>query len=342
MQEMWIVLLLGLAAGAASSAFIHLMQRISSYSESLAFWQRATLAGLAVGLGGLIAPEVLGIGYDTVNDLLLGETTQTLLLLLLVVKLISTSFCLGMGIPGGTIGPTLFIGAVIGGLFAPLPGMLFDGPVSEPGFYALIGMGAVMGASLQAPLAALTAVIELSHNPKVVLPGMLAIVMASLISSELFRKQSLFISILRAKGMDYDTSPVMQSLRRKGVASIMNRNYFQCSRLLSPDMAEQILERSPEWILVDDQQQKAAALLPGVDLARHLEQNPEGEVDLLDIPAKRYQLSSISLLANLQEALEQLEKTGAEALYVERLERNHSRTIQGILTRKQIESAYHY
>lgn len=342
MQELSIVLLLGLAAGTASAAFVHLLQWTSGKSRNLAFWQRTTLAGLIVGLCGLLAPEVLGIGYDTVNTILLGQAAFTLLILLVVVKIIATSACIGLGIPGGMIGPAFFIGAALGGVIAPLPGLIFEGPVSDPGFYALIGMGAVMGASLQAPLAALTAIIELTHNPQVVMPGMLAIVVASLTSSELFQKKSLFITILQSSGLDYRTDPVMQSLRRVGVASVMKRNFLRCSSLLTRDSAAHILEQAPEWILIDDKDTDSLALMPGVDLARNIEEGNGDELDLLEIPARRYQLTSISMLASLQEAMEKLQESGAEALYVERVDRHRAVTIQGILTREQIESAYRF
>lgn len=342
LQELSIVLLLGVIAGTISALFVHLLQLTASKSKGLQFWQKTLLSGLIVGLCGLLAPEVLGIGYDTVNQILLGETALNLLLLLLVMKVIATSACIGLGIPGGMIGPALFIGAAAGGIIAPLPGLLFEGAVSDPGFYALIGMGAVMGASLQAPLAALTAVIELTHSPQVVMPGMLAIVVASLTSSELFRKKSLFITILQSSGLDYRSDPIMQSLRRVGVASVMNRNFLRSGALLTRATAARILEQAPEWILIDAKDAPAAYLLPGVDLARHIENNTAEEIDLLKIPARRFQLANISLLATLQEAMEKLHDSGAEALYVERIGRFRSISIDGILTREQIESAYRF
>jgi H+/Cl- antiporter ClcA len=341
LQELLVVLLLGICAGTLSAIFVHLLHLTSNKSKALAFWQKTLLAGIIAGLCGLLVPEVLGIGYDTVNKILLGQVAFELLLLLVVVKLIATSACIGLGIPGGMIGPALFMGAALGGIIAPLPGLFFEGQVSDPGFYALIGMGAVMGASLQAPLAALTAIVELTHNPQVVMPGMLAIVVASLTSSEVFRKKSLFITMLQSSGLDYRTDPVMQSLRRVGVASVMDRGFIRCSSLITRRTAERILKDAPEWILIDTKDAAPAYLLPGVDLARTLEEeNKADEIDLLEIPARRSQVAGISQLATLQEALEKLEQTGAEALYVERIGRFRSLTIEGILTPEQIESAY--
>ncbi|MBL3590378.1 MAG: chloride channel protein [gamma proteobacterium endosymbiont of Lamellibrachia anaximandri] len=341
MQELPILLLLGLVVGAAAAGFNQLIQITSTYSKPLAFWQRTLLGGIIVGLLGVIVPQVLGIGYDTVNDILLGELAIELLLVLVFAKVLATSASIGLGIPGGMIGPALFIGAAIGGFFAPLAGLLIDGEVSDPGLYALIGMGAMMGASLQAPLAALTAIVELTFSPQIVMPGMLVIVVASLTSSELFRKQSLFITILKSSGLDYRTDPVMQSLRRVGVASVMNNNFLRCEREMDHTSANHIIKLATEWLVIN-KEDEPAILMRGLDLARYLEESEEQNIDLLSIPARRYQLAGVTMQASLQEALEKLQESGAEALFVERQKQRGAYRILGILTREQIDSAYRF
>lgn len=341
MQELPILLLLGLVVGTAAAGFNQLIQVTSTYSKPLAFWQRTLLGGIIVGLLGVIVPQVLGIGYDTVNDILFGELAIELLLVLIVAKMLATSASIGLGIPGGMIGPALFIGAAIGGFIAPLAGLLIDGEVSDPGLYALIGMGAMMGASLQAPLAALTAIVELTFSPQIVMPGMLVIVVASLTSSELFRKQSLFITILKSSGLDYRTDPVMQSLRRVGVASVMNNNFLRCEREMDHTSANHIIKLATEWLVIN-KEDEPAILMRGLDLARYLEESEEQNIDLLSIPARRYQLAGVTMQASLQEALEKLQESGAEALFVERQKHRGAYRILGILTREQIDSAYRF
>ncbi|MCU7920711.1 MAG: chloride channel protein [Candidatus Thiodiazotropha sp. (ex Epidulcina cf. delphinae)] len=341
LHELAFILLLGLAAGCASAAYVHLIQLISDKTQQMAFWVRNALAGVLIGLCALAVPEVMGIGYDTVNQILLGELGLKLLVILVFAKILATAVSIGLGIPGGTIGPALFIGAAVGGIIAPLPGLAFEGQVSDPGVYALIGMGAVMGAALQAPLAALTAVIELTHNPEIIMPGMLAIVIASLVNSELFGKSSMFHTLLEATGLNYHTDPVMQSLRRTGAASFMNRNFVQVSPNLSRDSAKLIFDQNPEWILIKGGEGEMV-LMPGVDLLRNLEQQQEDELDLFSIPATRYELAPLPMQATLQEALERLDGSSAEALYIEWFDQAHYWRIQGILTRTQIESAYRF
>ena len=219
---------------------------------------------------------------------------------------------------------------------------IFNDLVSNSAFYVLIGMGAMMGASLQAPLAALAAMMELSHHPDIIMPGMLAIVVAGLVSKRVFKKDSLFITMLRANGMDYDTNPVLQAMRRVGVASKMRRSFACSSESLQRSQALSLLRDEPDWLVIDGDE-ATKYLMPAVDLARYLEESGEkGEdkIELRKIPAQRYQLTAIHLQATLQEALDKLEQSGAEAIYVEQPTSPNSRRIRGILTRSQVESAY--
>ncbi len=341
LHELAFILLLGIAAGLAATAYVHLIELFSDKSQRFPFWVRTTLGGVLVGLCAVWVPQVMGIGYDTVNQILLGELAIGLLAVLLLAKLFATAASVGLGIPGGTIGPALFIGATVGGMIAPLPGMLFDGPVSEPGVYALIGMGAVMGAAMQGPLAALTAVIELTRNPDIIMPSMLAIVVASLISSELFGKSSMFHTLLQATGLDHHTNPVMQTLRRIGAARFMNRSFVQSVPRITRTEGKQMLGQAPEWIVIRENESHLA-LMPAVELLRHLEDGQDGPIDLLEIPAKRYDLAPLRMQATLQDAIERLHESGADALYIEWYDRHHFWRIQGILTREQIESAYRF
>jgi len=336
-----LVLLLGLLAGVASALFIQLMQLTAARFAPMPFWQRVMLAGLLVGACGALVPQVMGIGYDTVNSALLGEIGLGLLLLILVAKMLATTASLGLGIPGGNIGPVLFMGACLGGLVGEVAATLFDYPGLDVGVFALLGMGAMMGATLQAPLAALTAMMELTRSPQFIMPGMLAIVVAALVASELFGKESLFITLLRAIGKDYDTNPVMLALRRAGVASVMRRHFVRAERRVDRLRAQELLEGQPEWLLIDGEA-GPVSLMPALDLVRYLQTaDPEGgdPIDLLAIPGRRMDVAPVYLQATLQEALEQL-GGDVEALYVEQVTAPGIRRIYGILTREQLESAY--
>ena len=221
LQELWLVLLLGVFAGAVSAAFIQAVQTTARLARPIPIWWRMLIAGGLVGTIAVFLPEVMGIGYDSVERALNGGLVLGLLVLLLIAKLLATACCIGLGVPGGMIGPALFIGAMLGAALASAASAMIIGIESPVGFYALLGMGAMMSGSLQAPLAALTAMLELTDNPEIIFPGMLAVVSAGITASAVFGKDSLFLTMLRAGGLDYQTNPVFQALRRIGVASVM-------------------------------------------------------------------------------------------------------------------------
>lgn len=353
LAELPVFFFLGIVVGAGAALFIHILDFISSKAQRIEIWWRLMVAGLIVAIIGVFYPEVLGIGYDSVNKALLGGFSITVLLGLTIAKLLASSVSIGLGVPGGMIGPAFFIGATIGGIIGYLASYLFGFDVSHVGFYALLGMGAMMGASLQAPLAALTAIMELTYNPGIIMPGMLTIVVAQLTASEVFNKQSLFISMLRSNGLDYDTNPVMQVLRGIGVASILNSKMVRVSGAITLEDANDLTEDSEiDWVLLNDKNDKLRMLMPIAELAKHVQMNDaenkehqeseeEEVLDLLEIPAKRLQLSPISLQSNLQQAHDKFEQ-GAEALYVvfnEEQAEEHSR-IYGIITEEMVEAAY--
>ena len=103
----------GLAVGLVGGAFILLVEAFSKLPR-WPFWVQATAAGAITGALALAAPEILGIGYDTVDATLLGELAWGALVLILIAKIIATAACVGVGLPVGIIGPTLVMGGVLG------------------------------------------------------------------------------------------------------------------------------------------------------------------------------------------------------------------------------------
>src|SRR5690606_38345652 len=206
-------LLSGLLIGALAAGFIQLLRSIARLAYGRAVVLRCLAAGIGVGLCGLLVPEVMGLGYDTVNQALLGQIGLLALLAIVAFKTIATGIAIGAGLPGGVIGPTFVIGAAAGGVLGQLAGQLAPGAASSVGFYALIGMGAMMSASLRAPLAAITAMLELTGNPNVIMPGMLTVAAATLVCSEVFKQGSVF-TVLRPQGGGRHRDELLQGLAR--------------------------------------------------------------------------------------------------------------------------------
>jgi len=333
--ELPYMLVMGIVIGTLAALFIGQLQRVTLFGARFPIWQRMTLGGCFVGLCGVFVPAIMGIGYDTVNQAMLGELGLSFLLLVLAVKVLATTVGLGLGLPGGLIGPTLFIGACAGGALGIVAEYLFPGQVASPGFYAMLGMGAMMSATLQAPLAALMALLELTYNPHIILPGMLAVVLSDIIASHVFGRDSVFLVLLRARGLDYRSTPLAQALRRIGVASVMNTSLTTAPRTLSRQAAQDLLIGEPLHVLVLEDGQPVSLLL-AADLARHLAAHPDAEeVDLLEIPAQRDDIRPIDMQATLQQALDEMDEHGVDALYV-----TFGGRIVGTLSRQSVEAHY--
>ncbi len=342
LKELPIIVLVGLLAGILSTSFIKLILLIGSHTREWSFPVKVTLAGLAVGSIGLFSPEVLSIGYDTVNLAIMGEMGAGLILLILLAKLAATSLSVGLGIPGGLIGPTLFMGAMLGGALSGAQNSLIPGITSQSGFLAVVGMGAMMAATLQAPLAALTALLELTNNPSIIFPGMLAIVIAELTRSEAMHQPSAFYALLKARGLDYDTNPLTHHLRRIGVFSAMNKSFVTLERIVESEQIDTALKSEPRWVII--QENELYTLMPGIDLARYVSETealPQ-EIDLLEIPASREEMRGIHRGATLHEAAELMQKEQLTALFVFDKPAPSLIRIKGILRQEDVEQAYHY
>lgn len=335
-----LVMLLGISVGVLSSLFNFLLIHLTKFTANTPPWQRFILAGLLMGCLAWWVPQSMGIGYDTVGQVLNAQLGMEIMAIILVAKLLATLVCLGLGVPGGVIGPLMFIGAMAGGVLVTLAYSMNIGFFipNEPKLYPLLGMGAMFAASLQAPLAGLTAVMELSGTTDIILPAMLAIVSASLTNKVIFRYDSLFISLLQARGLDHDSSPVMQRLRMIGAASVMNRSFLLCENELSADLAKSLLNRNLQWLIITDDDNKPYQMVRVLDLQGFIETHPDVETVILsEIPGHRLQLAALSVRASLQEGLDQLNSQGAEALY---LHPEGGSSIYGVITRTQIEKTY--
>jgi CIC family chloride channel protein len=344
------ILAIAVIIGIAAALFIQLVDTMGKHHHRPVLL-RITIAGLLMVPFAIFIPETMGIGYDTVNETIHGELGFWLLLGAGVAKLVITSLSIGLGMPSGVIGPTLFMGATLGGAMGLIGAQISPEQASSVGFYAMLGMGAMMGAVLQAPLAALMALMELTRNPNIILPGMLIITTSSLVTSEAFGKKSLFLTILKNQGLSYQNSPVIQALRRVSVGAIMDRSILRTERHLTVEEARKVLKSEPKWLVVEGSN-GPTALLPAVDLARYLEDTeklvaeeeiePPESVDLMDIPANRRDVAPVQYQATLEEALDQFDATNAEALYVQRHVAPMIQRVYGVVLKTDIESYYQY
>ncbi|MBR9868391.1 MAG: chloride channel protein [Oceanospirillales bacterium] len=342
LSEVPFVILLGIICALLAAGFIRIMIQTQK-SVSWPMGVKLLVAGTLTGLVAIWYPQVMGLGYDTVSDVLQGNAGLTLLAGLLFAKWLLTPIVLGLGIPGGLIGPTLYIGAVSGAAFALLIAPYTGESHSGVGFYAMLGMGAMMGAVLNAPLAALIALLELTGNPNIIFPGMLTIVVASTTLRFFFNQPSIFLSSLKAQGLDYRQEPLTQALSRLGVASVMNTSFVRCDQVIGCESAIKVLEQRPEWLVLEDSQGVPRYILLPADLQHFIDRqserhgfDPQLKLDLMEVPAIRKDIAPLGINATLKEALDRMNSERLDALWIQ----NYSKEITGTLTREQVEQFY--
>lgn len=342
----------GLVISLSASVYIRLnIATLKLLSKPI--FLRLLIAGLYTSTVALFIPEIMGLGYDTVNAALAGKLTVTSLLLIGAAKLAVTPVVIGLGIPGGVIGPLMFIGACVGGVIGILLPLLIPEFETNPSFYAILGMAGMMAATLNAPLAALVAVLELSYNPHMIFPAMLVIVVACVSTRQFFKLNSIFIEQLNHSGRELDFGPARQALRRAGVRSIMDARLIRCARVLETEDANSLLQANPMWMVFEDDANQIALAAPDLAIAlekRASETKSEGAdgdeapssvpLDLLEIPGRRLTLTAVDDTANLIEALALFQNTNADALYVSSTSNPYRGRMQGIITLSAIQNYY--
>jgi len=180
-----VVAVMGAMVGCLAAGFIQFTLLMNTLFSKQVIWVRTMLAGTITGVIALGLPQIMGTGYDTVDSILALQVGLVTILLLTLAKTIATAAAIGLGIPAGLIGPTLFIGAAAGGSFAA--GVSYISPdIASTALYVVLGMAAMMAATLQAPLAALIYLLELTANQAIILPGMTAVITASLVTRVVF------------------------------------------------------------------------------------------------------------------------------------------------------------
>lgn len=174
----------GIIAGVTSGLAIKLAHRLkrrwSTAMPSMVL--RAALAGLLIGAAGLLAPEILGVGYDSVSFWLHGGGDATDTGLAFGIKLLAFVIAISAGVIGGTFAPSLFIGTALGAAIGHAAHGLFPGIHIDPKAYAILGMGSFFAGLMRSPIAAVLIVVELTRDYELILPLMLGVSLAVAVS----------------------------------------------------------------------------------------------------------------------------------------------------------------
>ncbi len=200
--ELWHYLAMGIGIGVASALFILALNGTEKGFQRLPLpgWAKPVIGFALVGLIGVKFPHVFGNGYDTTNSVLRGEVPLQLVLLLPFLKVAATALTAGSGGSGGLFTPTLFVGSTLGYAYGAWAHETFGSATSEPGAYALVGMGAMIAGTTQVPLTAIMILFELTGDYQIILPLMVACT-GAVVVSRLLHRESIYTEPLLERGV---------------------------------------------------------------------------------------------------------------------------------------------
>jgi chloride channel protein, CIC family len=240
------------------------------------------IGGLVIGIGGYIAPQTLGVGYDTIASLLQGNVGLHLIAAVLIVKSIIWAVSLGSGTSGGVLAPLLMMGGALGGLesmFLPAEGV---------GFWPLVSMGAILGGTMRSPFTGIVFALELTHDVNMLLPLLIAVTIAHGFTVLTLRRSILTEKVAR-RGFHLSREYAVDPLEILFAREVMRSNISTLRRTVNREALVDVLRADPTKPLqrlfpVVDDSNRLTDVVTRADLEQFVGKNAkDGELDLTPI-----------------------------------------------------------
>jgi CIC family chloride channel protein len=222
--EFGIYVILGVVGGLGSVCFVKLLLKLRLLFKRLPTWTvwfQPVAGGLLVGLFGWWKPEVLGVGYNYVDKVLGGDIPVTTVAILAVMKIIATPTAYASGNAGGIFGPSLFIGAMIGGTTGGIAHSLLPNVTANPGAYALVGMGTAFAGIVRTPLTSVIMIFEMTRDYAIIVPLMISNLISFFISRQL-QREPIYEALALQEGVYLPTGESREELFGDRVSDMMH------------------------------------------------------------------------------------------------------------------------
>jgi H+/Cl- antiporter ClcA len=287
-------LLLGVICGLAAVGFTRLLYWTEDLFEKLPvdeLWWPA-IGALGLGIIGYFVPRVLGVGYDTIGDILNGNLALKLLIIVMLAKAVALVVSLGSGTSGGLLAPMFMSSAAMGGAFAIGLDRVLPSAHLSPAAFALVAMGAVFGAASRATFAFIIFAFEITRDYNSVLPLMLVSVIADGIAMLLMPGASIMTEKLARRGLRIHQDYEADVLHQVGVSETMDREVpVISSETRLSDLADRIARRDPDvsrhqGMIVLDSKGKLSGIITRGDVLRALDEDPAGAMTVLEAASR--------------------------------------------------------
>jgi H+/Cl- antiporter ClcA/CBS domain-containing protein len=309
---------------------------------------KPAVGGLIVGLIALGVPQILGVGYSTLEVILKGGAFPlSVLLIMLPVKLLATALSLGSGLVGGIFAPAMFLGACLGEIYGQvlntfLPTAIAD-VIASPAAYAMVGMAAVLGSSARAPLTAILLLFELTRNYVIILPLMAAVGVSVWIVERMNAMPAVQALALPQMGVNVRQTDDRDWLQHMTVAEVMGTGYTALEEHMTVvDAGWSMVKAKHSTILVLDKAQQLTGIVTLADIRRHVspasslaDRNLVPPKTLKDICTKEILYAYPNEL--VKQATERMVARGLQLLPV--VNAAHPRQVLGVLEQHQVNIA---
>ena len=323
--EFAIYAILGVVGGFGSLAFVKLTLLMRSRFLKLPAstrWMHPAVGGLVVGVLALWVPQVLGVGYDFVSQVLNEEVSVKFVLTLFVLKLIASSSCYASGNSGGIFGPSLFFGAMLGAGVGSVAHALLPMHIASPGAYALVGMGATFAGIIRVPLTSVFMIFELTRDYAIVVPLMIAN-LVSLAISRKFQRVPIYEALTLQDGIHLPR-PAREWEESGLYVSEVMRSDVPVLPAATP--VKELPPAIPGFVVVSEDGVAAAFSSKDARVLRTKERN--GDAPIGELMDKDITYPHVHPDQALEEALERLEDAEVDVIAV--LDRADTQNILGI------------
>ena len=339
--ELGFYFVLGAFSGLASYLFIKVLYFSEDFFDNkfnFPEYLKPVIGGLGIGIMALVFPQVMGVGYDSINSALHGDMIWYIALALVFLKIFATSLTLGSGGSGGIFAPSLFMGAMLGFFFGNLANHFFPDITAGPGAYALVAMGGLVAGTTRAPITAIIIVFELTYDYEIILPLMITAIVSTILSSYLAR-ESIYTLKLLLRGINLKEGAETNVMESIPVEDVYHKDFevIDVSDNFTKVVNFVLSRKDSEYPVVDNGG-RVIGIISINDLKDFLFERDSLSTLLIAGDLINADFESLILEDNCYAAIEKMNKYQLEGLPV--VDDLSSKKIIGMIWRKEIQDAY--
>ncbi len=339
--ELGFYFVLGALSGVISWLFIKVLYFSEDYFDNkfkFPEYLKPVTGGFAIGAMALIFPQVMGVGYDSINNALHGNLIWYLAFGLIFLKIIATALTLGSGGSGGIFAPSLFMGAMLGCFFGSFVHQYFPDISGSPGAYALVAMGGLVAGTTRAPITAIIIVFELTNDYHIILPLMITCIISTIISSRLSRESIYTLKLLLRNVVIREGAEtnIMESLFVKDIYS-KDYNYVNVTDNFNQIVNKIIRGKGPEFPVLNNRH-NISGVISIYDIKEYLFDKEFLQNIVIAGDIADFNFNYVTPDDNCAVAIEKMRKKDVEGIPV--VDSQDNSKIIGMLWNKDIQDEY--